>query len=186
MRILITIIILLASKPSDAQWFRASLEPYVGLHYYKSIRKVYEFEPYQGLEGRYGIKAYAHFGNRLSLTAGLGAMNGFGSGELFGQATLRCFVLKNYDTGFSFFAETGLEFGDWGDNGIPFYLGTQQRLGSGLSFNFRVRLPTFLDVKYFYDINHFKAGIELGLEFDLIKMRPPDPLTRNGNPFILM
>ena len=30
--------------------------------------------PYQGLEGRYGLKAYAHFGNHLSLSAGIGGM----------------------------------------------------------------------------------------------------------------
>ncbi|MFT4603095.1 MAG: hypothetical protein ACI857_003282, partial [Arenicella sp.] len=57
---------------------------------------------------------------------------------------------------------------------------------NGISFNFRVRVPTFLDVKYFYDVNHFKTGVEFGLQFDLIKMKPPDPLTRNGNPFILL
>ncbi len=186
MRILFLAVILLVSNPSDAQWFRASVEPHVGLHYYKSIRKVYEFDPYHGLEGRYGLKAYAHFGNHLSLSAGMGGMNGVGNGDLFAQATLRCFFFKNYQTGFSAFVESGLEFTDWGDDGIPFYLGTQQKLGNGIYLNFRMRLPTFMDVKYFYDLNHFKTGVELGLQFDLIKMRPPDPLTRNGNPFILM
>jgi hypothetical protein len=186
MRLILFICSFWFCSQGNAQFFRASIEPFAGMNYYHSVRKVYEFEPYGGVEAQYGLKAYAHFGNNLSLTGGFGGIGSLSDGELFGNVTAKFSFLKNYQTGFSVFTEAGLEITDNDGPYIPFYLGTSQYFGNGISFNFRVRVPTFLDVKYFYDVNHFKTGVEFGLQFDLIKMKPPDPLTRNGNPFILL
>jgi hypothetical protein len=169
-----------------SQFFRASFEPYLGLNYYHSVRSNYEFEPFHGVQTNLGLKVYTHFGNLFDLTAAFGFTNNPSDGEKFANVTAKYTFLRNYQTGFSCFAEAGLEISDYGEAGIPLYFGTSQKLAERVTFNFRVRIPTFLDVKYFYDVNQFKTGVEFGLQFAFPKFRKPEPLTVFGNPFILM
>lgn len=185
MKVLLIISSFFIYRNSIGQFFKASLEPFIGLNYYHSVRSSLENPPYQGVESLLAVKLYGHIGNRILFSAGAGTVGDPSDGEMFLSVTGKFIVWKNYETGFSCFAETGIETLEFDDTFMPFYIGTNQNFGNGVSFNFRLRIPTFLDVVYFYDVNHFKVGVECGLQFVIPKFRKPKPLTVFGNPFIL-
>lgn len=184
MRFFLVFFFLVFGLTTFSQFFRASIEPYVGFNYYHSVSSNYEWEAYQGVESNLGIKIYTHLGNRFSVAGAVGLLDNPTDGDYFGNITAKCSFLRNQLTGFSCFAEAGIEISDY-QTSLPFYLGTSQNFGNGISFNFRVRIPTFIDVQYFYDVTHFTAGVEFGLQFAIPKFRKPKPLTVFGNPFIL-
>jgi hypothetical protein len=169
---------------SYSQFFLPSLEPLVGLNYYRSTRPTEDSKIYAGVSYYFGMRGSCYIGNRIMLSTAAGMKAYPYSSDYFINASVKAFVYRDYQTGFSVFCELGGEISDWGGLTLPFYLGTNQYFAESVSFNFKVRIPTFFDVKFLETVGHIELGMEAGLQFDL--NRKPKKITGTGNPFILL
>jgi len=169
---------------SITQHIVAFAEPIVGTNYYKSIEKPWETKNYKGVGYYYGIKAGAFVLNRVALTASIGDRSYPFDDDYFFNTLVRTYFFRNHQTEFSVFTEIGFEVSDWGGPAIPFYIGTSQYFGDNVSFNFRMRLPTFLDRQFMAYSRQIEAGFEAGLQFDF-PVRMNKKITKSGNPFLL-
>jgi len=176
---------LLHTQLIHAQYLRSAIEGLAGANYYKSTGLGYPEKDYQGVAFYYGGSAKLLIGNHLSLNVNAGVkLYPYYSDDYFVGCSMQTFVYRDYQTGFSAFLQGGLELSDWGDITIPFYLGTTQYFAEQLCFNFRLRVPTFLDVVWLETAGHIESGIEVGLQYDFRFNRQKE-ITRSGNPFIL-
>lgn len=170
---------------SSSQFVIPAVEPILGINYYKSTVSYEDSQDYAGISFYYGLRAHCLIGNRITLSTGAGIKQYPYDLDYFITTSIKTYVFRNYQTGFSVFCELGGEISDWGGLTLPFYLGTNQYMGESVSFNFRFRIPTFLDVKYLETVGHVELGMEAGLQFDITKRRTKK-VTRSGNPFILI
>lgn len=170
---------------SLGQFFLPTVEPMAGINYYNSIETHEYSEEYAGVSVYYGMRWGCFIGNRVLLSIGVGLKQYPYDLDYFMNSSIKGYVYRDYLTGFSVFCEIGGEVSEWGGLTLPFYLGTNQYITESVSFNFRVRLPTFLDVKYMETAGHVEIGMEAGIQFDLTGLKRKK-ITRIGNPFILM
>ena len=181
------ILILIGLIPiyANSQYIRPAIEPNIGVSYFRSIGSYYDPIEYKGVSLRTGLRAHCLIGNRIAVSAGIGLTSDYLYNGYFVTSSVRVYVFRNYQTDFSVFGELGGEISDWGGYTIPFYVGTSQYFAKSIAFNFRVRIPTLLDVKLLRSAGHIETGIEAGLQFDLSRSKPKK-ITGSGNPFILM
>lgn len=170
---------------SKAQLLKPSIETYLGANYYHGLKDYSPLIYPKGFTLLMGAEVYCHVGNYFAISIGAGVRNSPYDNNYFVNGTLRGNLINNYDTGFSFYIETGLEVCSIGDSYIPLFLGTSQKIGQNATFNFKTRLPVFFDINCLRIADHAEFGIELGFQFDLIRMRPPKRKPYTGNPFIL-
>lgn len=184
MRNLLILLFIIGPTLGKAQSFRPSIEPFIGGKVYH-LAKNHELSSYpKGFTGIAGLRGSYHFGNYIALNAGFGFRTDLYWRNMFALSTLKVTFLRTPSTGFSAFVESGIEISEE-DEFIPVYLGTNQYFGKGVSLNFRLRIPSIVDVEPLSWSNRYELGIEFGLQFDLHRNKPPKPLTGFGNPFIL-
>ena len=166
-----------------AQFFTPAAEFLIGSNYYKSTHHQNDQIEYEGVSLYYGLKGKLLIGNHFAVNAAGGIKYYPFDADYFISSTVQATIYRNYNTGFSVFCEAGAEVSDWGDLSLPLFAGVNQYVGDGFSFNFRLRIPTIIDVNYFNIAGHYEAGMEASLQFEL--SRNNKPITRSGNPFIL-
>ena len=168
----------------QSQILLPAIEPVLGINYYKSANTYDDSYYYSGVAFYYGLRGQCFIGNRVAVAIGGGAKSYPYNGDFFMSASIKGYVYRDYQTGFSVFCELGGEASGWGGLSLPLIVGTNQYMGESISFNFRLRIPTILDVKRFDYSSQYEVGIEAGLQFDLT--RKNKKITRYGNPFILL
>ena len=174
----------------QAQFIVPSIEPLVGLNYYRRINfpetnYANSYVQKRGIVAYYGIRGRCMFGNRLAISNSFGYRSVSFAEDYFLAASIQTYLHRNYKTGFSVFCETGIELQELGGVAMPFYIGTTQYFGETVCFNFRFRMPLFIDALRFESADLIETGLEMSLQFDLRRRRTPE-LTRFGNPFILI
>jgi hypothetical protein len=169
---------------SNCQFIVPTIEPILGVNYFKSLEKPYESPNYSGVGIYYGLKGGCAIGSRLSIGLGTGMKRYPFDIDFFINATIKAYFYRNYQTDFSVFCELGIENSYEGGPTVPLFLGTNQYMGENVSFNFRVRIPTFLEEHFFRYTHHIELGLEVGLQFDF-PIKTKKKLTVFGNPFIL-
>ncbi len=180
---LLSLYLIILSVDVHAQFLKLQLEPMIGFHFYKSIRKTHEYNQVKGLTNTVGLKSSLTFGDygSLNFTRGIHSIQ---YPDLFAQLTARVHLYhpKSYLT---LFVEGGAEISEFDDFQTPFYIGVINSEGDIFSWVTRIRIPTGLDTHLFKTTSEFHFGMELGLQINLMHNRKPPPLQRFGNPFIL-
>lgn len=189
MRVLIFIITFFLQTTIFCQFLKPELECFYGSYYYKRNTNVSDIKR-QGLTTMASVRLHLNITKHFSLIPGIGVDRIYVyyspiNAEFFLSLHLGYKLKLKNSPSTSFFTSMGIEIESTYGTKIPIIFGLETEVSETVNWMFRTRLPSLIDTKFTELYDYTEIGLEIGLKVWLKNNKPPEPIHKYGNPFIL-